>query len=242
MRTKPLLGAVLFAAGASTVLAQPTLPPDWDQKVASVIADAGRARQVVYLGRKFDEKKRETAETMKAADERMKATFLRHGTSVGDRQLSLNVFRDKRRKAANAAIDSLLEVRALVTRKEWKEVWPEGYLAAGPPPARLVEKVQEALPAVVTDPARLKQAQDVAAALVKATRSDVSAGKKARGRLEDYFANYETPQDDFVELVNQLDEDQEKHDDAVIEASGRLQAVLTPEEWGALAQKLGPAS
>ena len=59
------------------------------------------------------------------------------------------------------------------------------------------------------DPARLQKAQAVAADLAKATKADVSAGRKARGRLEDLFEDYDTLQDDFIELVNRLNDDQE---------------------------------
>jgi len=177
-------------------------------------------------------------EAMKIADAELKAAFSSPTSSAGDRQLALNLFRDDRRKAAISAVDAMLKVRDLVSKKEWKGLWPEGYFVTEKPAPRLAERLPEALPSVVTDPARLKQAQAVAADLAKATKADVSAGKKARGRLEDLFADYDTLQDDFIELVNRLNDEQEKHDKAAIDASGKLQQLLTPEEWGALTKQL----
>ena len=158
---------------------------------------------------------------------------------MGDRQLALNLFRDKRRKAALSAVDAMMKVRDLVTKKEWTGLWPEGYFIVVKPEPRLAERLPQVLPSVVTDPARLKQAQAVAADLAKATKADASAGKKARGRLEDLLEDYETRHDDFIELVNRLNDEQEKHDGAVIEASGKLQQLLAAEEWSALVKQLG---
>jgi hypothetical protein len=240
MRTIPLLVVALLATGAPA-LGESRLPADWEQKVAAVVADAGRARQVVYRGRQFDEQFQASGAAMKRADAELKATFLSQASTVADRQLSLNVFRDDRRRAAISAADAIMKVRDLVSKKEWQGIWPEGYFTPATPGPPLSEKVQAALPSVVTDPARLKQAQDVAAALVKATRSDLSSGKKARARLEDLFENYDTFPDDFIDLVNKLNEDQERNDNAAIEAAGKLQAILTPGEWNALTKQLVPA-
>ncbi len=237
MKKTFVLAAALLAAGVPA-LAESRLPADWDQKVAAHLGDAARAKQVVAATRAFESQWMASRETMKKADAELKAAFASPTSSVGDRQLALNLFRDDRRKAAISAVDAMLKVRDLVSKKEWKGLWPEGYFVTEKPAPRLAERLPEALPSVVTDPARLKQAQAVAADLAKATKADVSAGKKARGRLEDLFADYDTLQDDFIELVNRLNDEQEKHDKAAIDASGKLQQLLTPEEWGALTKQL----
>lgn len=237
MKKTLVLAAALLAAGVPA-LAESRLPADWDQKVAAHLGDAARAKQVVAATRAFESQWMASRETMKKADAELKAAFASATSSVGDRQLALNLFRDDRRKAAISAVDAMLKVRDLVSKKEWKGLWPEGYFVTEKPAPRLAERLPEALPSVVTDPARLKQAQAVAADLAKATKADVSAGKKARGRLEDLFADYDTLQDDFIELVNRLNDEQEKHDKAAIDASGKLQQLLTPEEWGALTKQL----
>ena len=169
MRRHTLLVLALVAAGASTpLLAQATLPADWDRKVSAVVPEPLRAERVTEGGRRFDAKRRASLDAMKAANAEMKSVFLSREATDGNRRLSLNVFRDDRRKATLAAVDTLLEMRGLVSKKEWKEIWPEGYFEMPLPSQLLAVKVQEALPGVVSDPARLKAAQDVAAGLVAA--------------------------------------------------------------------------
>jgi hypothetical protein len=241
MKKTLVLAAALLAAGVPA-LAESRLPADWDQKVAAHLGDAARAKQVVAAARAFDAQWQASGETMRRADAELKAAFAARSSSVGDRQLALSLFRDDRRKAAISAVDAMLKVRDLVSKKEWKGLWPEGYFVTAKPEPRLAERLPQELPSVVTDPARLKQAQAVASELAKATKSDVSAGKKARGRLEDLFADYDTLQDDFIELVNKLNVEQEKQDRAVVDAAGKLQQILTPEEWGSLTKQLAPAN
>lgn len=241
MKKTLVLAAALLAAGVPA-LAESRLPADWDQKVAAHLGDAARAKKVVAAARDFDARWQAAGEAMKIADAELKAAFSSPTSSAGDRQLALNLFRDDRRKAAISAVDAMLKVRDLVSKKEWKGLWPEGYFAVAKAAPRLAERLPEVLPSVVTDPARLKQAQAVAAELAKATKADTAAGKKARGRLEDLLADYDTLQDDFIELVNGLNDQQEKHDRAVVEASGKLQQVLTPAEWGALTKQVAPAN
>lgn len=237
---KSLLLAVALLAGGAPALAESRLPADWEQKVAAAVPDAGRARQVVSLGRAFDAKREVSIETTRQAEARRRATFLDRSASPGDRQLSLNLFRDRRRKAANEAIEAFLAVRNLVSKKEWEAMWPSGYFAPAPEAPRLADELEKGLPGVVSDPARLRKAQDAAAALKKAVRTDAALGQKAKARLEDFFEDWDVPGDDFVELVNRLDEQQERNDRAVLEASARLQQVLTPEEWDALSRSLAP--
>jgi hypothetical protein len=240
MKTSPLLAVVLLAA-ATPASAASRLPADWDRTVSAVVPEADRARQVAALGRRFDDQWQASGEAVRKAEAERRAVFSNQASSTGERRLALNVFRDDRRKAAVGAVDAMLKVKVLVTKKEWKGLWPEGYFAPAAPPPPLAERLRSALPTVVSDPARLGQAQEVAAKLEKAVRADVSAGRKARGRLEDLFAEWETRRDAFIELVNDLNADQEKHDEAAIEAAGQLQKILTAEEWGALAARIAAA-
>lgn len=101
MRTKPLLAVALLAVGwSSAAVSQESLPADWDQKVAIVVAEPERARKVAEAGREFDAKRRESLDTMKTALAELKSVFLGQASPVGKRQHSLNFFRDKRRKAS----------------------------------------------------------------------------------------------------------------------------------------------
>ena len=128
----------------------------------------------------------------------------------------------------------------LVSKKEWNELWPRGYFNFPEPEPLLAVRVQEALPSVVTEPGRLKQAGDVAAKLAAAAKDDESARRKATGRLSKLSESWDSRRDDFIELVNKLDDSQLKVDDALIGAAGELQKVLTPEEWSALVDRLSP--
>ena len=47
--------------------------------------------------------------------------------------------------------------------------------------------------------------------------------------------------DDFIDVVNDLEERQAKSDNAIVAAAGDLQKILTPEEWTALVRTLAPA-
>lgn len=239
MKTSLALAAAVLAA-AAPVLAESRPPVDWDQRASGSVGDAARASRVAAAARLFDEQLLASRAAMKRAELELRETFTSPASSAADRRLALNLFRDDRRKAAVSAVDAMLKVRALVSEKEWKALWPDGYFVAEKPAPRLAERLPEALAAVVTDPARLGQAQAVAADLVKATKADVSAGKKARGRLEGLFSDYDTYRDNFIDLVNRLNDEQEKHDEAAIEASGKLRQVLTPEEWDALTRWLAP--
>ena len=243
MRRHTLLVLALVAAGASTpLLAQATLPADWDRKVSAVVPEPLRAERVTEGGRRFDAKRRASLDAMKAANAEMKSVFLSREATDGNRRLSLNVFRDDRRKATLAAVDTLLEMRGLVSKKEWKEIWPEGYFEMPLPSQLLAVKVQEALPGVVSDPARLKAAQDVAAGLVAAAKSDEAARRKSASRLTGLFERYDSQRDEFIDLVNDLEKTQAKADGALIDGGGKLQKVLTPEEWTALVGRVTPSA
>lgn len=242
MRTKPLLAVALLAIGCpSFAVAQGRLPGDWEQKVSAVVTEPERARKVADAGRHFDAKRQESLDAMKAADKELKTVFVSRESSVATRQHSLNVFRDKRRKAALAAADSLLAARSLVSAREWKALWPEGYFGLAAPAPLLALEVQKVLPSVVTDPARLEQAGAAAAKLAAAAKSDEAARKRASGSLSRVFSSYESQRDDVIDLVNDLEEKQLKVDDALIGAASELQRVLTPEEWTALVARTSPA-
>lgn len=243
MRMHPLLSVALLAIGGSwSALAQQGLPGDWDKKVSAAVPEPDRAAKVTEAGRRFEAKRQASYGAMKAANAELKSTFLSQGASEGDRRLSLNVFRDDRRKATISAVDALLQVRALVSKKEWKAIWPEGFFDPASPAPLLAGKVQETLPSVVSDPARLKQAQDVAASLLEAAKSDEAARKKASGKFAGLLEGFESERDEFIDLVNDLEKKQEKADDALIAGGGKLQKVLTPEEWSALVSRVTPAA
>ena len=240
MRTNLPFAVALLAIGCPSLAhAQGALPADWDQKVAVVVKEPERTAKVVAAGRNYDTKRLASLEAMKVSDAEMKAIFLSQKSSVADRQLSLNLLRDDRRKAVLAATDALLMVWPLVSAKEWKEIWPEGTFVAAGPKDLLAPKVQKVLPSIVPDPARLKQAETIAAKLVSAAKSDESARRKSADKLWNLIERYESQRDSFIDLVNDLEERQIKVDDALIAASGELQQVLTPDEWAALVRLVG---
>ncbi len=242
MRTKSLLAVALLAIGCpSLAVAQARLPGDWEQKVATVVKEPERARRVVEAGRLHDSRRQAYLDVMKSAEADVKAAFLNQGSSVGERQLSVSLLRDERRKASLATVDALLAVRPLVSMKEWKAIWPEGYFTpAGVPPV-FTGRVQKALPSVVTDPARLKQADGVLTKFTSAAKGDESARIKATGKFWKLLENYDSVRDDFIDLVNDLEERQMKSDNAIVGAAGELQRILTPEEWTALIGSLATA-
>ena len=235
MRMKPLLAVVCLALAAPlSALAADRLPADWEQTVAKAIPEPDRAQKVVAAGRQFDAKWQESSDAIKAADAKLRRVFLGHDSSTADRAISVTVFRDARRKALMSAVDSLFRVKALVSKKEWKAIWPEGFFALGRQQQHIAEKVLSALPSVVTDPVRQKQALDVAGALVKNSKTNISVRDKARARLEKNLADYGTPRDEFIESVNDLEATQTKRDDALVDGATQLQSILTADEWSAL--------
>ena len=242
MRTKTLFAVALLAIGCPSVaVAQPRLPGDWDQKVATVVKEPERARKVAEAGHRHDAKRQAYLDAMKSAEADVRAAFLSQNSSVGERQLSVSLLRDDRRKASLAVVDSLLAVRPLVTKKEWTEIWPAGYFTpAGKPPV-FTGKVQKALPSVVKDPARLKQAEGVMTKFMSAAKGDESARIKASTKFWKLLENYESFRDDFIDVVNDLEERQMKSDNAIVGAAGDLQKILTPEEWTALTRLLAAA-
>lgn len=235
MRTKPLLAAALLAIGCpSFAVAQDRLPGDWEQKVSAVVKEPERAVKVAAAGRQYDATRQASLEAMKTAAADVKAAFFSQASSVGERQLSVSLLRDDRRKAALAAVDALFRVKFLVSKKEWPQMWPAGYFApAGLPPV-VAGRLQKALPSVVTDPARLKQADAVAANLVADAKKDESARLKANGKFWKLLENYDSRRDEFIDLANTLEETQMKSDNALVGAAGELQKILTPDEWTAL--------
>lgn len=238
---KTLLAAALLAAGFVPANAQTTLPADLEAKVAAVVPEPLRAQRIAEGCRRFDAKRKASFEAMRAANAEVKSVFLSQGATEGNRRLSLNVFRDDRRKAAIGLVDTLLEIRGLASKKEWKAVWPEGYFAVPLPSALLAAKVREALPQVVADPGRRKQAEDVASGLAAAAKTNEAARKKAASRLTGLFESYDSERDEFIELVNGLETSQGKADDALVDGGGKLQKLLTPGEWAALVEKVRPA-
>ena len=239
MKTLPLLAVAFLAAGVSLpVTAQVPLPADWEQQVSRVIPEPDRAKQVVEAGRGFEARRQAWYDSMKVATAEAKAVFLAQASSVKERQLHLNLYRDDRRKAAMSAVDAVARMKSLAFKKEWKALWPEGFFSTYVPAQLLAPKVREALPSVVSDPSRLQQAQTAADALVKAATSDENARKKESGRFADLLDDYDTPRDKFIELVDKLEQAQSKADDTLIGSAGELQRILTPEEWAALTRKL----
>ena len=200
-----------------------------------------RARKVAEAGRQCDARRQASLDVMKSAEADVKAAFLSQKSSVGERQLSISLLRDDRRKASLAAVDSVLAVRPLVSKKEWNEIWPEGYFTpAGRPPV-FTGRVQKALPSVVMDPARLKQAEGVMTKFMSAAKGDEAARIKATTKFWKLLESYESFRDDFIDLVNDLEERQMKSDNALVGAAGDLQRILTPEEWTALTRLLAAA-
>lgn len=239
MKTMPLVAvAFLAAVFPSPAGALVPLPADWEQQVARVVPEPERAKMVQEAGRGFETRRLALQDAVKAASEEAKAVFLAQGSSVKERQLNINLYRDERRKAAMAAVDAVYEVKVLVSKKEWKALWPEGFFDTYVPAPLLAPRVLEALPSVVSDPARLRQAQAAAESLVKAAKSDEEARRKETGRFAGFLAEYSTLRDRFIELVDKLEEAQGKGDDSLIGAAGELQKVLTPEEWAALVRNL----
>lgn len=238
MKTTRLVAGALLAAGVwSSAAAQQALP-DWEARVSAAIKEPERARKVTEAVLRYEAKRQASLEAMRAADGEMRAVFLRQSATVGDRQLSLNILRDNRRKAALSAVDALLEVRFLVEKKEWKAIWPESFFGAPGRAPLLAGAVQAALPSVIADPSRLKQAEGVATALVQAANTDEAARKKATSRFAGLLERYESQRDEFIELVNSLEETQLKVDGALVEGSGRLQGLLTPQEWDELVRRV----
>ncbi len=243
MKTLPLLAVALLTGGfSSSVAAQVPLPADWEQQVSRVIPEPDRARQVVEAGRGFEASRQAWLDAMKVANAEAKAVFLTQASSVKERQLQLNLYRDDRRKAAMATVDAVARLKSFAWKKEWKELWPKGFFSTYVPAALLAPKVREALPSVVADPARLQQAQAAADGLVKAATADENARKKESGRFAELLDDYDTPRDRFIEIVDKLEQTQVKADDTLIGAAGELQRVLTAEEWAALVQKVGGAT
>jgi len=202
------------------------------------VKEPERARKVAEAGRKYEATWQASLDAMKKAQAEVKAAFRSQTSSVGDRQLSLSLLRDDRRKASLAAVDALLGVRYLMPKQEWKELWPQGFFTLVGPAPVLPGRIQTALPSVVSDPARLKQAEGVAATLAAAVKKNETARKKATGDFTKLLERYESRRDDFIDLVNALEESQMKSDNAVVGAAGDLQKVLSPEEWTALTNLL----
>ena len=242
MRTKPLIAVALLAVGCpSFAVAQSRLPGDWEQKVSAVVKEPERARRVAEAGRQYEAKRQAYLDVMKAAEGDVKAAFFSQTSSVGERQLSVSLLRDDRRKASLSAVDALLAVRPLVSIKEWKELWPEGYFTPAAAPPVFTGRVRQALPSVVTDPARLKKADGVMATFTTAAKGEESARRKATGKFQKLLESYDSVRDDFIDIVNDLEETQMKSDNAVVGAASELQKILTPEEWTALVGSLAPA-
>ncbi len=239
MRTKPLLAVALLAIGVPSIAAaQGRLPGDWEQKVAAVVKEPERARKVAEAGRQYEARRQAYLDVMKAAEGDVKAAFFSQTSSVGERQLSVSLLRDDRRKASLAGVDALLAVRPLVSKKEWAEVWPAGYFTPPGGPPVFTGRVQKALPSVVTDPARLKQAEGVMTKFVSAAKGDEAARIKASTKFWKLLENYESFRDDFIDVVNDLEERQMKSDNAIVAAAGDLQKILSAEEWAALTRLL----
>jgi hypothetical protein len=193
---------------------------------------------VVAAGRLYDAKRQASVESTRAADAKVREVFLGSQSTAADRAIALPVFREARRKAVIGTVDSLFEVKALVSKKEWNAIWPKDYFSFGAPAPVLAERVPAAVVAAVSDPERQKKASEVAAAFVKGAESKASARERAKGRLAKYLADYGTERDAFIEATNDLEEKQSKTDEAVVEAASRLQEIMTPDEWGAFVKRM----
>ena len=235
MRTKPLLVALLLAAsGSFPLLAQDRLPADWDRKVQGIVQDPARAQKVVEAGRQSEEGGRQAIAAVRRAHEKLMEVFDVQTSPAADREISIKTFRNDRRKAAFLWIDPIYKVGPLVTKKEWREIWPEGFFAFPQPPAAASVRIQAALPSVVADPVRQQEAMGVAASLVKAASANDAARAKETGRLEKLLKEGGIPRDECIAAVDRLEAAQAKMDDRFIGDTTRLQKILTPDEWAAL--------
>jgi hypothetical protein len=243
MRTKPLLASVLLAIGGpSSAFAEERLPADWEQKVLAVVQEPARARKISDLGRLSEVRREQSLAAMKIAREKERAVFAAQASEAVDRRISIQEFRDNRRKAVFLSFDPLFEVNALVTPKEWKEIWPKGFFAFPKPVPTVAGKILETLPSLVRDPGRQKRAMEVAASLVKAADANQSSRKKETGRLEKHLADGGIKRGELIDAVNALEDAQAKTDDAFVNGSSQLQQILTPEEWAALMRSLTPTA
>jgi hypothetical protein len=242
MRTTPLFAALLLAlGGASSAQAQQKLPDDWNDKVQKIVQSSERAGKVVDLGRLYDTRRQQAAQSVQKAQAKMREVFLAQGLAPAEKRIALQEFRDDRRKAAFSAFDPLLKLREVVSSREWDQIWPKDYFAFPVPDHSLPGRIQTALPSVVTDPMRKQQALDVAKRLVESVNKAEAARKKQTGRLERLMRQGDIPRDEFIESVGDLEKAQEKLDDEFINEAGQLQKVLSKEEWAALTAQLGAA-
>jgi hypothetical protein len=239
MRTKPLLVAMLLAAsGPFSLFAQDRLPADWEQKVLTVVKDPARAKKVVEAGRQSEEGRQQAIAAVRRAHEKLMEVFDVQSSQALDREISIKTFRNDRRKAAFLWIDPIYKVGPLVTKKEWKAIWPEGFFAFPQPAPPAAVRIQDALPAVVGDPARQQDAMGVAASLVKAASANDAARVKETSRLEKLLKEGAIPRDECIAAVDRLEAAQAKMDDQFIGGTSRLQKILTPDEWAALMRAL----
>jgi hypothetical protein len=239
MRTKPLLVAILLAVGGpSSLFAQDRLPADWDQKVLEVVKDPVRAKKVVEAGRKSEEGRQQAVAAVRRAHEKLMEVFDVQSSQAVDREISIKTFRNDRRKAAFLWIDPIYNVGPLVTKKEWRAIWPEGFFAFPQPPPSAAVRIQNALPSVVADPARQQDAMGIASALVKAASANDDARKKETSRIEKLLKEGGIPRDECISAVDKLEAAQEKMDDQFITGTTRLQKTLTPDEWATLMRAL----
>jgi hypothetical protein len=79
------------------------------------------------------------------------------------------------------------------------------------------------------------------AKFTSAAKGDEAARIKASTKFWKLLENYESFRDDFIDVVNDLEERQMKSDNAIVGAAGDLQKTLTPEEWTTLTRLLTAA-
>ena len=238
MRIKPLLVAMLLGAGGPSLYAQDRLPTDWEKKVLTVVGDQARAKKISDAGRLCEVRGQQALAAVQTAHSKLLEVFLAPAAQASDRRISIQNFRDDRRNAAFLWIDQIYVVGELVTQKEWRAIWPDGFFAFPGPRRSVAARVQEALPSVVADPARKSRATEVAASLVKAANTIEASRKKAAGRLEKLLKEGAIKRDECIESVADLEKAQARSDEEFINDSGQLQRILTPDEWAALGRSL----
>ncbi len=238
MRIQPLLAALLLASGGPSLFAQDRLPVDWDQKVLAVVKDPERARKVSEAGRQSEVGRQQAIAAVRKAREKLGEVFLSRTSEAVDRQISLSTFRDDRRNAAFLWIDPIYGVGNLVTKKEWRAIWPEGFFAFPPPAPSAAGEIHAMLPSVVSDPARQRQAMDVTASLVKAAETNEASRMRETSRLQKLLEEGSIPRDECIGEMDKLEQAQAKTDDELIRGSIRLQKILTPDEWATMVRGL----
>jgi hypothetical protein len=106
---------------------------------------------------------------------------------------------------------------------------------------RGLNEMRGLIDAKVKDPEKARQAREIVEAIMAEVRATSQQQRKLHEQLYQLNAKYDAPRDEFVKILDELNNRRMKTGATILDLRFKLKALLTADEWAALSQGLNEA-